>query len=100
MTGWWRRKRRACGASSFVNIGSAKVTDYCTRERGHDGPHANGFTQTAWVVTTVAQPVSYRWPYENLRVDSTLLIEGVNEFPEYHGKSTLIKVDVPGPEKP
>lgn len=45
---WWRRrKRRRCPNALVTDRG--QVTHYCLLPKGHSGPHANGFSQVAWV---------------------------------------------------
>jgi len=60
-----------------VQHGYASTTDFCTRERDHDGPHANAFTQVAWVERRIDLPVTYRWPYEDMTVDTTVEVKGL-----------------------
>lgn len=55
---------------------------YCARLHGHDGPHANPLTEEAWVVRTLAVPVTYRYPYEDLVDDGKVTAAPPGE-PQY-----------------
>jgi hypothetical protein len=77
------RKKRQCNASMFTSDG--RMTTYCTRLRHKDKFHANAFTQEAWVLVTIGKSVTYRYPYEHLKDDTHLVVEGVGEpiyYPE------------------
>lgn len=72
-------RRRRCRAPFRRDVGSGSVTDFCCRERRHDGPHASAWGKIAWVDVNVSKQVTYRYPYDNLRDDSTLKVEGVGD---------------------